>query len=226
MPAIRRCTRILCVSPACGVSAKPVEADQELWRNHSHEFMVLAPSGEEASPLRNAVRSQQERAERTTNFEFPNKSGDPEEVATPGARTVEEAAKAVGVETRQIVKSLVYLADGKPVMAIVQGTREINECKLRRVLGCAELVLADDATTAKFAGPVGSIGPVGVKIPVYADKGLKGANYIVTGANKEGSTPNTFRWTAHRHRLGRSRNRHRRRFLPKMRRRALHRTWN
>ena len=174
----------------CGVTAKPVEADTgTMGGNHSHEFMVLAPSGEDGVLYCHecGYAANQERAERKTNgSEFPNKAGAPEDVATPGAHTVEEAAKAVGVDPRQIVKSLVYLADGKPVMAIVQGTREINECKLRRALGCTELVLADDATTAKYAGPVGSIGPVGVKISVYADTGLKDANDVVTGANKAG----------------------------------------
>ena len=174
----------------CGVTAKPVEADTgTMGGNHSHEFMVLAPSGEDGVLYCRSCgyAANQERAERkTSGSEFPDKAGEPVDVATPGAHTVEEAAKAVGVEPRQVVKSLVYLADGKPVMAIVQGTREINECKLRRVLGCTELVLADDATTAKYAGPVGSIGPVGVKIPVYADTGLKDANDVVTGANNEG----------------------------------------
>lgn len=175
----------------CGLKAQPVEADTgTIGGNHSHEFMVLAPSGEDGILYCPACQyaANQERAERKTEGSpFNVRNGDPEEVPTPGAHTVEESAAAVGVEPDQIVKSLVYLADGKPVMAIVQGPRELNECKLRRFLGCSMLELADDETTVKAVGtPFGSIGPVGVKIPVYADVGLKGARDVVVGANKDG----------------------------------------
>ena len=174
----------------CGLVAKPVEADTgNIGGNHSHEFMVLAPSGEDGILNCEACgyAANQERAERRTpGSPYAEKRGEPTEVPTPGARTVEESARAVGVSNDQIVKSLVYLADGKPVMACVAGTRELNECKLRRVLGAGTLEMANDEVSARFAGPFGSIGPVGIKIPVYADIGLKGANDVVVGANKHG----------------------------------------
>ncbi|MGI5869746.1 MAG: proline--tRNA ligase [Kiritimatiellia bacterium] len=172
----------------CGLVAKAVEADTgAIGGSHSHEFMVLAPSGEDGILHCEACgyAANQERAERRTpGSAFAEKRGEPTEVPTPGARTVEESAKAVGVPDEQIVKSIVYLADGKPVLACVAGAREINECKLRRVLGATLLEMADDDATARHIGPVGSIGPVGAKIPVYADIGLKGAQDVVVGANK------------------------------------------
>lgn len=175
----------------CGLSAHPVEADTgTIGGNHSHEFMVLAPSGEDGILFCPECHyaANQERAERKVDESKYNvKNGNPEEVATPGAHSVDEAAVAVGVPSDQVVKSLVYLADGKPVLAIVQGNAELNECKLRRLLGCSILEQADVATTEKAVGsPFGSIGPVGVKIPVYADIALKGARDIVCGANKDG----------------------------------------
>ncbi len=174
----------------CGLVAKPVEADTgNIGGNHSHEFMVLAPSGEDGilACTSCSYAANQERAERkVSGSPYSTKMGEPTEVPTPGARTVEESAQAVGVPNDQIVKSLVYLADGKPLMAIVPGTRELNECKLRRILGCSLLEMADDETSAKYAGTFGSIGPIGVKIPVYADLGLKGAQDVVVGANKTG----------------------------------------
>ncbi len=175
----------------CGLKAQPVEADTgTIGGNHSHEFMVLAPSGEDGILYCPACSyaANQERAERQTDGSpYTASAGSPTEIATPGAHTVEEAAAAVGVKPEQIAKSLVYLADGKPILAVVQGTREINECKLRRFLGCTMLTLADDEATVKAVGaPFGSIGPVGVSIPVYADIGLKGAKDVVTGANKDG----------------------------------------
>lgn len=174
----------------CGLIAKPVEADTgAIGGNHSHEFMALAPSGEDGILDCEACgyAANQERAERKiAGSKYNEYAGEPEEVPTPGAHTVSESAAAVGVPDDQIVKSLIYIADGKPVMAIVEGTRELNECKLRRFLGCMELELADDDTAAKVAGPFGSIGPIDVKIPVYADVGLRGAKNVVVGANKDG----------------------------------------
>lgn len=175
----------------CGLDAHPVEADTgSIGGNHSHEFMVLAPSGEDGILHCAACgyAANQERAERRAGpCPYDKPSAEPrEDRATPGARSVDEAAASLGVPADRIVKSLVYLADGRPVMALVRGNAEICECKLRRLLGCAELAMADPETTAKVAGPFGSIGPVGVGIPVYADNGLKGARDVVTGAGREG----------------------------------------
>lgn len=175
----------------CGLVARPVEADTgTIGGNHSHEFMVLAPSGEDGILYcpKCHYAANQERAERkVAGSKYSTKVGAPEEVATPGAHTVDEAAAALGIPSTQVVKSLVYIADGKPVMAIVEGNAELNECKLRRLIGCSILEQADIATTEKAVGaPFGSIGPVGVKLPVYADIALKGANDVATGANKDG----------------------------------------
>ena len=175
----------------CGLRAQPVEADTgTIGGNHSHEFMVLAPSGEDGILFCSACQyaANQERAERQAPpCDYSTPSADPRtKIATPGAHTVDEAAAAIGCPSDQIVKSLVYLADGKPVMALVRGNAELNECKLRRLLGCSVLEMADPESTAKAAGPFGSIGPVGVSIPVYADFGLKEARDVAVGANEEG----------------------------------------
>ena len=175
----------------CGLAAHPVEADTgTIGGNHSHEFMVLAASGEDGILFCPECHyaANQERAERKVEGSpFGVRGGAMEEVATPGAHTVDEAAAAVGQPARQIVKSLVYLADGKPVMAIVEGNDELNECKFRRALGCSILEQADIAATEAAVGaPFGSIGPVGVKIPVYADIALRGARDVTVGANKDG----------------------------------------
>lgn len=175
----------------CGLVARPVEADTgTIGGNHSHEFMVLAPSGEDGILYcpKCHYAANQERAERKVDGSpYSTHAGAPEEVPTPGAHTVDEAAAALGIPSTQVVKSLVYIADGKPIMAIVEGNAELNECKLRRLLGCSILEQADIATTEKAVGaPFGSIGPVGVKLPIYADIALKGAKDVATGANKDG----------------------------------------
>ncbi len=175
----------------CGLRAQPVEADTgTIGGNHSHEFMVLAPSGEDGILYCPACHyaANQERAERQAPAcDHSTASAEPRaKVATPGAHTVDEAAAAIGCPPDQIVKSLVYLADGKPVMALVRGNADLNECKFRRLLGCTFLEMADPESTAKAAGPFGSIGPIGLDIPVYADLGLKEARDMAVGANEEG----------------------------------------
>ncbi len=175
----------------CGLDAHPVEADTgAIGGNHSHEFMVLAPSGEDGILHCPSCRyaANQERAERRAPpCDWATPSAEPRaRVATPGAHTVDEAAAALGIASDQVVKSLVYLADGKPVMVLLRGNADLCEPKLRRALGCSEVEMADPETTARVAGPFGSIGPIGVSIPVYADNALKEARDVAVGAGEEG----------------------------------------
>ena len=129
----------------------------------------------------------QERAERqTAPVPYRAEAGAAEPVATPGQHTCEEVARFLGRPLDQIVKSLVLLVGGKPVMALVPGDRELSETKLRRLFGGAKVEEADPETVARLAGPVGSIGPVGLDLPLYADRALEGAADMVVGANKEG----------------------------------------
>lgn len=173
-----------------GLAAKPVEADTgDIGGNFSHEFMVFAASGEDGILDCPACgyAANQERAERRLPEIAPEaEAGAAEAVATPDKHTCEEVAAFLGVPLEQIVKSLVVLADGKPVMVLVRGDRELNELKLRRFLNGAKIEAALDETVADAVGPCGSIGPVGVKIPVYADIELQGAADRIVGANREG----------------------------------------
>lgn len=173
-----------------GLDAKPVEADTgDIGGNFSHEFMVFASSGEDGilSCDTCGYAANQERAERIVQpLPYTTEAGVAEEVATPGQHACEDVAKFLGKPIEQIVKSLVVLANGKPVMVLVPGDRELNPLKLRRLLGGAKIEEADEATVLQAAGPCGSIGPVGLDLPVYADAALKGAADVVVGANKEG----------------------------------------
>lgn len=175
----------------CGLKACPVEADTgDIGGNCSHEFMVLAASGEDGILSCDACgyAANQERAERLAiPSSYTILSEVMEQVATPDQHSCEEVATFLNVPLNQVVKSMICIADGKPVMALVSGDRELNELKLKRVIGCSRVELADDATIVSMAGPVGSIGPVGVKLPIYADSDLKGVNDVVVGANVEGT---------------------------------------
>ena len=173
-----------------GLAVKPVEADTgDIGGNFSHEFMVFAASGEDGILNCEACgyAANQERAERQESAsEFGGKDDAIVRVATPGKHSCEEVAAFLEKPLTQVVKSLVVLADGDPIMVLVPGDRELNELKLRRVLGGAKIEPADETTVVRVAGPCGSIGPVGVEIPVYADQSLKGAADVIVGANAEG----------------------------------------
>jgi prolyl-tRNA synthetase len=84
-----------------------------------------------------------------------------------------------------MIKTLVFLADGKPVVALVRGDHDVNEIKLRKLVGATELVLASDAAVAEITGaPVGFAGPRGLKARVVGDLEVQGLVNATTGANE------------------------------------------
>src|SRR5256885_1301721 len=83
------------------------------------------------------------------------------------------------------IKTLIYVADGKPIIALVRGDRDLNELKLKAALGVEALELASDATVRQVSGAeVGFAGPHGRSVPVYADYEVREMGWAVTGANK------------------------------------------
>jgi prolyl-tRNA synthetase len=172
----------------CGLKTKVVEADTgAMGGNFSHEFMVLADAGEDGLVECEgcSYAANLERAERALP-EMPPVTTDklPERVPTPGKRTIEDVSAFLKIEPRDLIKTLIYLAGGKPIAVLVPGDRELNEHKLARALGGVSLQMADDQTIAKVTGaPVGFAGPVGLAIPVYADAELKTPRVCAAGAN-------------------------------------------
>ena len=173
----------------CGLDARPVEADTgDIGGKWSHEFMVLADSGEDGIVDCPACgyAANQERAERACPASATEATGPAlAEVATPNARTIDDLVAFFKCDAGCFIKTLIYLVDGKPVAALVPGDRDLNEHKLKRLLNAKRVELADEVTIQKVTGaPVGFAGPVGLKIPTYADQALKGAADRITGANK------------------------------------------
>ncbi len=176
----------------CGLKAVPVQADGgDMGDSMTHEFHVLADAGEDgiafcdgcgyAANLEKAER----RAAPCADADCPAH----EEVATPNAKTIEEVASFLGLPADRFVKSLVYVADGKPVMVCVQGDRDVNEVKLKRFLGAKSVALADFGTVLKAtganAGFVGPVAPADASLKIVADIALKGAKGRIVGANKD-----------------------------------------
>jgi prolyl-tRNA synthetase len=175
----------------CGLEYLAVEADPgAIGGSENHEFMVLTPDGED-TVLRCSNGSYAANAERAEVVDEPvTETVEPlasEVVATPDAHTIEQVSAFLKVEPKQLVKTIVCVVAGEPVIGLVRGDRELNLPKFARVIGKGEVVLADAATVMQVTGaPVGFAGPVGLKVdvPIYADNELKhGGNYVV-GANE------------------------------------------
>jgi prolyl-tRNA synthetase len=83
-----------------------------------------------------------------------------------------------------LAKTLLYLADGKPLAAMVRGDRQLNEIKLKNLLKATDLVLASAATVEELTrAPLGFAGPLGLNMPIYADRELESAPAMIVGAN-------------------------------------------
>jgi len=174
----------------CGLEYLAVEADPgAIGGSENHEFMVLTENGED-TVLRCdscSYAANAERAEVPINPEAQTETPlSPEVIATPGAHTIEEVSVFLSVPAERLIKTIVCLADGKPVMALVRGDRELNIPKFTRVVGAKAVELADVPTVLRVTGaPVGFAGPIGLAeaVPIYVDNELReGGNYVV-GAN-------------------------------------------
>ena len=90
-----------------------------------------------------------------------------------GTKTAADAAAAIGVEVGQIVKSLVFLVDGAPTMALVAGDNRLDEAKLAAAAGGTEVVRPDgDAVRAATGFPIGGVPPLGHDLPIHVDRDL------------------------------------------------------
>ncbi len=109
-----------------------------------------------------------------------------EEVDTPGASTIEEVTAFLKQEASRFAKTLIYLADNKPVAAMIRGDRELNLVKLKNSVGALEIESApasivEDVTRC----PVGFAGPVGLSdIPIIVDHEVSRMKNMIVGANK------------------------------------------
>ena len=173
----------------CGLDFRSVEADTgAIGGSKSEEFQVLAETGEDRIVACDSCgyAANVEQAElREPKEPGVQGGGDLEKVATPGKKTIEEVAGFLNLDPAQIIKTLIYVADGAPVAVMVRGDRGLNEVALKKLTNATELFLAREGQVKKaIGGPSGFAGPVGVEIPVYADLELKGATGGVVGANE------------------------------------------
>ena len=115
-----------------------------------------------------------------------------EEIHTPGVKTIDELAVFLKVDSGRLAKSVVYWSDETPVLVLMLGKDELNEAKLSGVLGTDVRPIEAEKLLELTGADGGSIGPVGLrertaaakKFRIIADNRLKGANNLISGANR------------------------------------------
>lgn len=169
---------------------RAVEADSgSIGGNFSHEFMVLANTGEDIviSCTSCEYAANLERAEILP----PNEVDDAEpagveEVFTPAQHTIEDLAVYLDTPADRMIKTMILDVDGKPVAVLVRGDHELNEIKVKNHLNAESVRLASpEEVQAWTKAPLGFAGPKGLDMPVIADHALKAREGWVVGANKK-----------------------------------------
>jgi prolyl-tRNA synthetase len=175
----------------CGLTYRPVEADTgAIGGTLSHEFQVLADSGEDAivSCGNCGYAANVEKAELPPAITRHSGLGtrDLRKVHTPDQRTIDEVSAFLGEPPERFMKTLLYVTDtGAVIAALIRGDHELSEPKLKTALGCQWVAMADEDTVVRATGaPIGFAGPLGVKATLIGDWALKGTSGLVSGANE------------------------------------------
>ena len=176
----------------CGLDFRAVEADTgAIGGSYSHEFMVLAETGEDTlvictscSYAANIEKAAIVLGDAPTELIAPQPLI---KVATPGKKKVETVAEFLQVRPEDVIKTMLYLADGKPVAALVRGDREVQSVKLKNLLGATDVEPMDEDQVWQQARlPVGYLGPVGLSLTIVADQEVMRMVNAVAGANEKG----------------------------------------
>ncbi|GIM47835.1 proline--tRNA ligase [Collibacillus ludicampi] len=174
-----------------GLNFRAVEADAGAigGEGGTHEFMVLADVGEDTiascTQCDYAANIEMASAGRKRKEYKEVSVAEREKFHTPDIKTIDQLSSTLGVEPSSFIKTLIYLADGKPVAVLVRGDHEVNEVKVKNVLGATEVSLADEATIRQVTGaPVGFAGPVGLSIPLLVDLEVAEMETAICGANE------------------------------------------
>jgi len=179
----------------CGLKAFPVEADTGvIGGNYSHEFMVPAETGENdvayceacgyAANIEKATSGIPKTAAREIGAAV-------EKFPTPGVVTIEALSKApYSVPANRQIKTLVYIADDKPVIVLIRGDDQLNETKFMAKTGAVAVRPATPEEIVPMLGAkpgsLGAVVNVPAEVKVLADERLQGANDMTTGANEDG----------------------------------------
>lgn len=175
----------------CGVKYLPVEAESgPIGGDASHEFMAPANNGEDKIAYCEAsgYAANLERAEtgrKPPVIKTADGAAALAKVATPNVGSIEQVSKLLKCSPTQMLKTLIYVADDKPVAVLLRGDHEANDGKIRRALKATKVELASVAVIQQVTGaPVGFAGPVGIKCSIIADHDVPVIKDAITGANE------------------------------------------
>ena len=177
-----------------GLDFRPVLADTgSIGGSHSHEFHVLADSGEDAIAFstQSDYAANVEMAEALAPVgERPPAVADIEEVETPDQRTIEEVSNFLGRSVESTVKTLIVRGEeaGQLVALVLRGDHKLSAIKAEKISGVGSpLVFAEDAEIRRAVGcGTGSLGPVGLSLPIIVDRSAAHLADFVCGANRDG----------------------------------------
>ncbi len=174
----------------CGLDFRPVEADNgAIGGSSSHEFMVLADSGE-AEILYCDKCDYAANTEIAQTADKPIKSQEPmgevEKVLTPNCATIDDVADFLGFDTKKTMKALCYTADNEVVAIFIRGDRRLNEIKVQNYLGAVTFYMSTEEELAAAGLVKGYIGPIDQKIKVLVDEEVVAGRNLCCGANDKG----------------------------------------
>ncbi len=175
-----------------GLTFRIVDADSgEIGGSRSQEFHVLAESGEDAIAYCDAdgYASNIETAATSPDAAArPAPTQALEKIATPNVKTISDLCELLGIDASQTIKTLIVEGTDGPVALVLRGDHELNAVKAQKLDGIASpLTMADTATIRGATGSEpGSLGPVGLELPVYFDHAVGNLADFSCGANEVG----------------------------------------
>jgi prolyl-tRNA synthetase len=186
----------------CGLEFRAVQADTgSIGGQASHEFHVLADSGEDAIAFSSDsdYAANLELAEAVTpGGERPQPQAQMAAVATPGQHTIEEVSGFLGTDPSSCIKTLVVkgVEEGQLIALVLRGDHELNAVKAEKLDSVAEpLTMADEKEIRAAVGcSIGSLGPVGLPLPLYVDRAAAHMADFVCGANRDGEHLTGVNW--------------------------------
>ena len=174
----------------CGLDFKMVEADSgTIGGNFSHEFVVLANSGEDCIGFCDScdyASNLEKAATKTLSTDIKSPLLEKlKEVTTPNKKSIEQVTQFLQVSPKNLIKTIVFDTDKGLVAGLVRGDRQINPIKLKNLIDCEWLIPASEELVTKTTGlPCGYLGPVEIKLKVFADKEIPLMSNSITGSNK------------------------------------------
>lgn len=173
-----------------GLDFTIVDADSgAMGGSGSQEFMVKSPVGEDGIAYCETcgyAANYEKAAAIPTEKDFPEGELPLEKIKTPDVHTIDELVSFMGSKPYVFAKTIIYKADDKYIAAMVRGDREINEVKLKNLVGCIDdLELVEPSAVREITkAQVGFAGPIGLSIPVYADLEVQKMRNFIVGANE------------------------------------------